>query len=213
MLEPQFFAHRSTLEVAQRLLGMELVHDSPEGTTAGIIVEVEAYMGPHDKGAHTYGGKVTPRTRAMYGPPGHAYIYLIYGMHHCLNVVSAPVGAPEAVLIRALEPTRGIELMARRRGLDLPPPDGEGYPVRWLKKLASGPGKLCQAMGINMEHYGLSLMEPPLYLRHARDPIPTSRVATGPRINIPYAEEFRDKPWRFWIRDNPHVSQSKRPTG
>ncbi|MBO8172866.1 MAG: DNA-3-methyladenine glycosylase [Bacillaceae bacterium] len=207
MITPDFFK-QETLELAKSLLGMELVHETAEGTTAGMIVEVEAYRGPLDKAAHSYGGKMTERTRAMFGPPGHAYVYFIYGMHYCMNVVSAEEGAPEAVLIRALQPVSGIRLMGKRRGLDLPEnSDIQEIPRRTLQRLTAGPARLCQAMGIDKKQYGLPLNRPPLYLRHYRDPIPKDRIASGPRINIDYAEEAKEYPWRFWIKDNPFVSK------
>jgi len=206
---PDFFK-QPTLELATSLLGMELVHETEEGTTAGLIVEVEAYMGPEDKGAHSYGGKKTRRTEVMFGPPGHAYIYLIYGMYYCFNVVSGPPGKPEAILVRALEPTEGIPLMACRRGISLDPMACHAMdkaPHRLLKALTNGPGKLCTALGITKQQYGWDLSRSPLYLRQGIGPIPPERIACGPRINIDYAEEAREYPWRFWMKDNPFVSR------
>ncbi len=219
---PDFF-RQPTLELATSLLGMELVHETAEGAAAGRIVEVEAYMGPEDKGAHSYGGKKTRRTEVMFGPPGHAYVYLIYGMYYCFNVVSGPPGKPEAILVRALEPTEGIPLMARRRKISLPSGlekvvDMPGKPsfshdalsstsLRLLKRLTNGPGKLCAALGITKQQYGWDLARSPLYLRPGRSPIHPEQIARGPRINIDYAEEAKEYPWRFWIRDNPFVSQ------
>ncbi len=198
------FWQQPTLQLARSLLGMELVRESADGVTAGMIVEVEAYRGPMDKAAHSYGGKPTERTRAMFGPPGHAYVYFIYGMHYCMNVVSAEEGIPEAILIRALEPTEGIGLMARRRGLTLTLTDGTK--LSQLKRLTNGPAKLCEAMAIDRSLYGTDLTRPPLYLRHYQDPIPDEMIRTGPRINIAYAEEAVHYPWRFWIDQNPYVS-------
>lgn len=219
---PDFFK-QPTLELAISLLGMELVHKTEQGTAAGIIVEVEVYMGPEDKGAHSYGGKKTRRTEVMFGPPGHAYVYLIYGMYYCFNVVSGPPGKPEAILVRALEPTEGIPLMAHRRGISLPPelkqgldkpaqepilrPTSGSASFRHLKTLTNGPGKLCTALGITKQQYGWDLSRSPLHLRQGIGPIPPERIACGPRINIDYAEEAREYPWRFWIRDNPFVSR------
>lgn len=202
-VSPEFFL-LPTPQLARALLGTLLVHQTPEGPAAGVIVEVEMYRGPWDKGAHSYGGRRTRRTEVMYGPPGHAYVYRIYGMHHCLNVVAAPEGAPEAILVRALEPVAGLPLMAARRGLD--PRGVEDASPRALRALASGPGRLCQAMGISLAQYGAPLWRPPLYVCHYRDPVPAHRVAQGPRIGIDYAEEARFYPWRFWISDNAFVS-------
>ena len=193
------FFRRPAEELAPALLGLELVHETPEGLASGIIVETEAYAGPEDRGAHSYGGRRTPRTEVMFGPAGHAYVFAIYGLHFCFNVVAAEPGQPQAVLVRALEPRRGVELMARRRGL----------PVTRLRDLTSGPGRLCQALAITRAQYGLPLFDPrsPLRLHHPRPPFPVTGVARGPRINIDYAGEWKDVPWRFWVAGNPHVSR------
>lgn len=202
-LAPEFFCQPTDV-LAYALLGQHVVHVTASGISAGRIVELEMYRGPDDRGAHTFGGRRTPRTAAMFGPPGHAYIYFIYGMYYCLNVVTAPSGIPEAILLRALEPVTGIELMAARRGLAVGEPGSPAY-----RNLANGPGKLTQALGIGQSLYGVPLWRPPLYLAKGV-PVPTAQVARGPRINIPYAQEARDYPWRFWIQDNPCVS---RPPG
>ncbi|MFO7262569.1 MAG: 3-methyladenine DNA glycosylase [Bacillaceae bacterium G1] len=217
------FFQRPTLELAPALLGMELVHETEDGTASGIIVEVEAYMGPEDKAAHSYGGKKTQRTEVMFGPPGRAYVYFIYGMYYCFNIVSGPPGKPEAILVRALAPAQGIPLMAQRRGVALTPEltavlDKQGSLTvsydeltaasrRLLKGLTNGPGKLCTALAITKAQYGWDLTRSRLYLRPGIGPIPPEQVARGPRINIGYAEEAIHYPWRFWIRDNPFVSK------
>ncbi|GAB7389306.1 DNA-3-methyladenine glycosylase [Bacillaceae bacterium] len=206
IVDKSFFA-QPTLTLAKRLLGMELVHEAPEGTAAGRIVEVEAYLGPEDKAAHSYGGRLTERTKVMYGPPGHAYLFHIYGMHICFNVVSGPVGKPEAILVRALEPTQGIPLMAARRRIAVLQEKDGRLKLRQRKLLTNGPGKLCQALGLTMEHYGCDLTVPPVYLRKTGEPLPDEAIASGPRINIDYAEEAREYPWRFWIKGNPFVSK------
>ncbi|HHT28697.1 MAG TPA: DNA-3-methyladenine glycosylase [Firmicutes bacterium] len=197
---PREFFQRDALQLAHDLLGCTLVHASPEGLTAGIIVETEAYRGPADAAAHTYRGKRTARTAAMYGPAGHAYIYLIYGMYECLNVVGGDIDNPEAVLIRALEPVSGVELMAQRRRVDMTKP-------RALRQLCSGPGKLTQAMGITRaEHYGIDLCGNVLYVTPGRI-IAEAQIATTPRINIDYAGEWRDLPWRYIVKDSPYLSR------
>lgn len=198
----QAFFDQPTEKLALALLGQILVHESPEGTTAGRIVEVEMYRGPGDKGAHSYGGRPTPRTKVMYGPPGYAYVYLIYGMYYCLNVVAAPTGAPEAILLRAIEPLAGWDLMARRRHLS-----GTGPTPRARAKIASGPGRLAQALGITKAYYGHPLWQAPLYIAAPDDAKGETAVCRGPRINIHYAEEARDFPWRFWICGHPSVSR------
>ncbi len=189
--------------LAQRLLGLVLVHESEAGTCAGRIVECEMYQGPHDKGAHSYGGIPTARTAVMYGPPGHAYVYLIYGMYWCFNVVSAVQSIPHAILVRALEPLDGVDTMLMRQPPSPKVPD--------IRKVASGPGKVCRALGIDRHAYGLSLWQPPLYLAHPPQPWPAYTIASGPRINIGYAEEAQHWPWRFWVDGHPAVSGPRRP--
>ncbi len=191
---PEDFA-QPTIELAQRLLGCLLVHDSPEGLTAGRIVETEAYLGPDDRGSHSFGGRLTERNRAMFGPKGHAYIYLIYGMYWCFNVVSGPLGQPQAILVRALEPVAGIELMRQRLGA------AEAS----LHSLCRGPGKLCKAMSITGELYGVPLWGDRLYLVPDK-PVAPQAVGTSHRINIAYAGEYAHKPWRFYLRGHPAVS-------
>lgn len=193
----QFF-EQSTERVARALLNLVLVHETDEGVMAGRIVECEMYQGPEDRGAHSYGGVPTPRTEIMYGPPGHAYVFLIYGMYDCLNVVTAPEGTPHAILIRALEPIEGLALMeARGRPTKHPKP-----PIR----VAAGPGKLCRALGITRVFNGHPLDKPPLYLAEPTHPWPSYHVEVGARINIDYAGDAAHYPWRFWIAGHPSVS-------
>ena len=181
-------------EIAPALLGKILVHKTSEGITSGIIVETEAYVGPDDKGAHSCGGVPTPRTAVMFGNGGAAYVYLIYGMYCCFNVVANVKDKPEAVLIRALEPLDGTELMKLRRKTDK------------LENLCSGPGKLCSALGINRSHSGTDLCKDEIYILD-RPALPKSKIAVSPRINIDYAEEYRDKLWRYFIKDSKFVSK------
>lgn len=188
-LRPSFYA-RSALEVAPDLLGKILVHVTAEGTVSGYIIETEAYMGPQDKAAHTYGGRKTKRTQAMFGPPGHAYVYLIYGMYYCFNVVVAAEGQPQAVLVRALKPKDGIELMLKRRQLK------KDLGQRKLGQLTDGPGKLCQAMAITKEQYGCNLFSSTLFITPGISVQPQD-ICTKPRVNVDYAEEWAQLPWRF----------------
>lgn len=188
---------RNTLEVAKDLIGKVLVHRTAKGIVKGRIVEGEAYMGPDDKGAHTYGGRMTERTKTMFGQGGHAYVYLIYGMYNCMNVVTREAGCPQAVLIRALEPLSGIELMKRQRGTEKE------------TALCSGPGKLCIAMGISRAQNNLDLCGEELYIEDdgwRPSPKEGREIVTGKRINIDYAGEAADYPWRFYVKGNPHVS-------
>lgn len=188
------FYLRSAEELAPALLGKILVHKTAEGVTSGIIVETEAYIGPDDKGAHSCGGVPTARTAVMFGKGGFAYVYLIYGMYCCFNVVANEKNKPEAVLIRALEPLDGIELMQTRRGTDKP------------ENLCSGPGKLCSALGITREQSGADLCKSELFILDKPE-LPKSEIIVSPRINIDYAEEYRDKLWRYFIKGNKFVSK------
>ncbi|MFC0187779.1 DNA-3-methyladenine glycosylase [Fictibacillus aquaticus] len=197
------FLSQPTLTLAKSLIGMELIHQTAEGITSGIIVETEAYKGPEDRAAHSYGDRRTKRTEVMFGPPGHIYMYFIYGMHVCFNIVSGPPGKPEAVLIRAIEPLKGIDLMKERRYSShkkLP------HPNKILLNLTSGPGKLCKAMGLGLDLYGIKLNEGPVFLKEHKK-IPASMIEAGPRINVSYAEEAAFYPWRFWLKGNPYVSR------
>jgi DNA-3-methyladenine glycosylase len=170
---PREFYARDTVAVARGLLGMRLVH----GRTAGLIVEVEAYLGLEDKAAHASRG-ITPRTRVIFGPPGHAYVYLIYGMHECLNVIAEPEGTPGCVLIRALQPVDGIPLMHRRR--------------QGQSDLAGGPGKLTQAMGISRRQNGTDLTRGPLLVEDSG--MRPGRIEVTPRIGIRHCADW---PLRF----------------
>jgi DNA-3-methyladenine glycosylase len=186
LLSRDFFA-RPTLTVARELLGQRLVRDIAGQRLSGRIVETEAYIGPQDSANHASKGR-TRRTEVMFGPPGHAYIYLIYGMHSMLNVVTEPEGFPAAVLIRALEPLENIEAMLAKRPSVRP------------AHLANGPGKLCQAFDIDrtLHNWDLTLGQK-LWLEPG-EPLPDTAVKTGPRIGIDYARlEDRQAPWRFWV--------------
>ncbi|HUI26584.1 MAG TPA: DNA-3-methyladenine glycosylase, partial [Candidatus Kryptonia bacterium] len=191
----RFFA-RDAVTLARALLGTVLVHDSRDGVTAGRIVEVEAYCGPEDRAAHSYGGRRTPRNEVMYGPPGHAYVYFVYGMHYCVNVVAAGVDRPEAVLIRALEPLVGVELMRRRRDVDHRTRDA---------MLARGPANLCRAMGIGRSLNGADLLAGPLRLERGRR-VPPTRIAAATRVGIDYAGDHAQRLWRFYDRNSAAVS-------
>jgi DNA-3-methyladenine glycosylase len=194
-LAPAFYA-RPTLRVARDLLGKILVHESAAGVTAGRIVEVEAYRGPADRAAHTAGGRRTPRNEVMWGPGGRLYVYLIYGLHHCCNVVTRGAGTPEAVLLRALEPLIGLPLMRRRRGC--------AKDVR-ESRLCQGPGNLCRALGIDLAMNGVDLVTGAVRIFEA-PPLQSTRLAKSPRIGVDYAEEDALLPWRFYVRDSPAVS-------
>lgn len=193
---PRRFYARDAVSVARDLLGSVLIHESPVGTTAGRIVEVEAYRGPEDRAAHSFGGRRTARNETMYGPPGHAYVYFVYGMHYCVNVVTAAVDEPEAVLLRALEPIEGLELVRVRRRAGARVPD---------HALARGPANLCCAMGIDRSHNGVDLLTGPLRIERSR-PLPAARIAAAPRVGIAYAGAHAARPWRFYDVTSPAVS-------
>jgi DNA-3-methyladenine glycosylase len=186
------FYERDTLTVASDLVGHVLVRRTEEGTVSGIIVETEAYLGAVDDAAHSYKGK-SDRVRVQYGPAGCAYIYMIYGMHFCLNITTGPPGVPEVVLIRALEPLSGVDLMRKRRGTDK------------LLNLCSGPGKLCRALDIGAALYGTDLCAAgALFVETGGNP---EAVISSKRIGIDYAVKTRDMMWRFTAAGNKFLSR------
>jgi DNA-3-methyladenine glycosylase len=198
-LPRRFYTRDDTLLVARQLLGQRLVVPNLDGArVSGRIVETEAYMGPEDRAAHSYGNRRTPRTETMFARGGVAYVYFIYGMYYQFNVVTNIESIPHAVLVRALEPLEGIEVMRERR----PRKDDRG--------LTSGPGKLCLAMGIDRSYNRADLLGNLIWIEAGDRNISESEIAAGPRIGIDYAGEYVSKPWRFWIRDNPYVSKTKR---
>ena len=184
---------RPSVAVARDLLGARMIHESPEGTIGGRIVEVEAYAGPEDLAAHSSRGR-TPRNAVMFGPPGHLYVYLVYGLHHCMNVVTGPGQKPEAVLIRALEIDEGMGPARARRGPR--PPDA---------RLAAGPGNVAQALGVDGTLNGADLVLGPVRIEPRSGPIPPTR--SGPRVGVDYAGPWAERPMRFWIADDTHVSR------
>ena len=190
----RFFA-RDTLTVARELLGQRLVRMLDGERLSGRIVEVEAYIGEEDQASHASCGR-TGRNAPMYSRPGHAYVYFIYGMHHCLNVVTERENYPAAVLIRALEPLEGIEVMRARRG---------GVPY---VRLTSGPARLCQALDINRRFDGADLCGPDALLFIEKNgAAPDGAAATGPRVGVRGDATALSAPWRFYIRGNRHVSR------
>ena len=178
MLGPEFFA-RDTVTVARDVLGKLLVREVAGVRLYGRLVEVEAYLGPDDLAAHSVGGRRTPRTEVMYGPPGRAYVYLTYGMHHCLNFVTRSEGLPQAVLVRAIEPGPGVGR-------------------------ASGPGLVCRALDIDRRLNGVPLAPPDLYVLD--DHAPRRRIYVTPRIGVENSGEWAGRPLRFcW--DSPYLSR------
>ena len=201
-LERSFY-ERDTLIVARELLGCILVHITPEGITRGKIVETEAYMGPEDKGAHSYKGRHTPRMDPLYKTGGFAYIYQLHGYNYCINVVTQKEDIPQAVLIRAVEPVEGLGLMAKRRKIDI-----SDAKRSKLKNLTNGPSKLCQAMNINTSQNGIDLCGDEVYITNQDGLMSNEEIVATPRIHIDYAEEYRDKLWRFLLWGNAFVSKS-----
>jgi DNA-3-methyladenine glycosylase len=188
---PREFYARPVLTVARECIGKVLVHETTEGLIGARIVETEAYRGPEDLAAHSAGGRRTKRTEVMFGPPGHAYLFLLYGMHWAFNLVAGAEGEPHAVLVRAVEPLYGASLMAARRGVSAK-----------SVTLTNGPGKLCAALGLDGSAYGLDLCASRLYLAAG----PRGAVGRSPRINVDYAGTWVKKPWRFYERGNRYVS-------
>jgi DNA-3-methyladenine glycosylase len=194
-LPREFYTRSNVLTVARDLLGKLLVVPDEDGRrVSGMIVEVEAYRGPEDRASHAYGGRRTKRTETMYREGGIAYVYFVYGMYYQFNVVCNVPDIPHAILVRALEPVEGIELMRERRHQH---PD---------HNLTNGPGKLCIALNIDRALDGADLLGDSVWIEEYQA-IPARRIAKGPRIGIDYAEGWIDKPWRFWIRDNSYVSR------
>lgn len=190
---PRSFYARDTLEVAKELLGKVLVRETPSGRLAVRIAETEAYCGPHDKACHASKG-MTDRNQVMFGEPGRAYVYFIYGMYYCLNLVTERDGYPAAVLIRAGEPVEGVDAMWNLR-----------KKAKKLGDLTSGPGRLCMALDIDRALNGADVCKRgPLYVVNG-----TSEkldIVSCKRIGVDYAGEYKDKPWRFYIKNNPFVS-------
>lgn len=179
-LDRSFYA-RDTLQVARDLIGVHLVHAAPAGLQVGRIVETEAYQGPEDQAAHSAGGRRTARTEVMFGPAGHAYVYLIYGFWHCLNVITAEEGLPQGVLLRAIEPVSGID------------------------QTTHGPGLLCRALGIDRSYSGTDLLGNSLWLEQPADQ-QRPNIARSPRIGVDYAGSWAARPWRFFDSTSPYVS-------
>ncbi len=187
---PREFYARDALTVARALLGKTLLY----GETGGVIVETEAYVGPGDKGCHAYGGRRTKRTEPLFGVAGRAYVYLIYGMYCCLNVVTGGVDEPQCVLIRALRPSLGLETMALRRG---------GKPER---ELCRGPGKLCRALAIDRALNERDVTAGDFVILEGPE-VPEADVGVSKRIGIDYAGEAKDYPWRYYVKGDPCVSR------
>jgi DNA-3-methyladenine glycosylase len=191
-LEADFFI-RDGVTVARELVGKRLVRRLDGSDVVCRIVETEAYMGPLDKASHAYKNRRSKRTEVFYRRGGYLYIYLIYGMYYCCNIIAATEDRPEAVLLRAVEPLTGIEVIQKRRT------------ARRLVDLTNGPGKLCQALDIDDRLYGYDATTGwEIWLEDSDQQF---QISAAPRVNIDYAEEYRDEPWRFYLTGNPFVSR------
>ena len=194
-LAREFYTRADTLQIARELLGKTLVVPTADGTRiSGKIVETEAYCGIEDKAAHSYNNRRTTRTETMFAVGGTAYVTFIYGMYFQFNVVAGAIDVPHAVLIRAVEPLENIELMRTRRG------------AMKDQNLTSGPGKLCVAFGIDKTYNRADLLGDQVWLEEG-EKISDEEIVVGKRIGIDYAEEYAEKPWRFWVKGNSFVSR------
>src|SRR5438132_13697644 len=194
-LPREFYTRSDVLEVARDLLGKNLVvRNRNRSRVAGIIVETEAYRGPEDRASHAYKARRTRRKETMYGIGGTAYVYFVYGMYNQFNVVTNVIDIPHAVLVRAVEPVEGLDIVRRHRA------------GRSEYELTSGPGRLCLAMGIDRGLDNADLLGNRVWIEDGIS-ISPRQIARGPRGGIDYAEEWVTKPWRFWVRDNPFVSR------
>ncbi|ERJ13595.1 DNA-3-methyladenine glycosylase [Haloplasma contractile] len=192
------FYERNTLTVAKELLGKTLVVLVDNVPVKSKIVETEAYIGPHDKAAHTYNNRRTMRTETMVLTGGHAYVYQIYGMYFCLNVTTSLKEKPEAVLIRAVEPIEHIEILKKHRKIK----------IKRERDLTNGPGKLCQALKIDKRIDGVDFVtNDGYYIEDEKSSLEAIEIISAKRIGIDYAEEYKDKAWRFYIKDNVYVSK------
>lgn len=199
MLDREFY-NRDSLIVARELLGKVLVHKINGQEISVKIVETEAYMGITDRAAHSYGGKRTPRVEVMYGGPGFAYVFIVYGMHYCFNIVTREKGNPQAVLIRAGEPIGGLDFSAKNRFKKT----YKQLTKRQVKDLTNGPGKLCKALLIDKSLNGEDLCGDKLYVEEGEDE--KFNIISSKRIGIDYAEEAKEYLWRFYIENNEYVS-------
>lgn len=181
----EFYQRDDVVLIAKDLLGKALFSTIGGTLTGGIITETEAYRGPEDRACHAYNNRRTPRTEPLFQEGGIAYVYLCYGMHNLLNAVTSTLDIPHAVLIRALQPTHGLEVMRNRRKKQAP------------SILTNGPGALCQALGITREHNTLSLTQPPLWIEETDIKLSPKHISATPRIGVDYAGEDAFLPWRF----------------
>ncbi len=196
-LSADFYQRDDVLLISRELLGKVLCTNFHGNLTSGIIVETEAYAGGTDKASHAYGGRRTKRTETMYSSGGTAYVYLCYGIHHLFNVVTNVEGVPHAILIRAIQPLDGIDIMLRRRNLK-----------NISSRLTAGPGILSQAMGISVHISGQSLLDKQIWIenREYNNPLKDFKIISSPRVGVQYAGKDVSNPWRFQVENSPWVS-------
>lgn len=199
-LDRNFFEREDVLAISKALLGKFLVSKIGGQYSSGMIVETEAYRAPDDKACHAYNNRLTNRTRTMFGNPGHAYIYLCYGIHHLFNVVTAPKGIAHAILVRAIEPVDNIDLMLIRRGFNQLKP-----------QLTAGPGVMTKALGITtlLDNTDMTSPESPIWLEDRKEIVTEDQIIASPRVGVAYAEECALWDWRFRIKNNPYSSRAK----
>jgi DNA-3-methyladenine glycosylase len=197
-LDREFYTRSDTLVIAKELLGKYLFTRLDNALTGGMIVETEAYLGATDRASHAFGGRYTDRTRMMYSLGGTAYVYLCYGIHDMFNIVTGEEGSPHAILIRAMEPTVGIEIMQARRKIH-----------QRTYRLTAGPGAMAQALGINVKHSGMDLCGDEIWLEDHEISIPDADILASSRVGVAYAGDDAGLPYRFRIRNNPWTSPAK----
>ncbi len=195
-LERSFYLNTNAVEIARNLLGKVIYSSVDKIITGGVIVETEAYKGPEDVGSHSYNGKRTVRNEMMYAEGGLVYMYICYGIHNMLNIVTGPEGSSHAVLIRALEPVTGIDVMRQRRSVF----DND-------KRLCKGPGALCKAMGLSKKHNGVSLAGDTVWIEDRGTVLTDDEIIASPRVGLNITGPYRDIPWRFYIKRNPYISR------
>lgn len=197
-LDRSFYEREDVVKISTDLLGKKLCTHIDGQYTAGIIVETEAYMAPQDKASHAYANRRTPRTEVFFGPGGFSYVYLCYGIHYLFNIVTNKAEIPHAILIRAVEPIAGQEIMATRR-----------KKAREDYSLTSGPGSLSMALGIHKKHNALDLLGDTIWLEETGIRYSGCQIIKSPRVGVAYAREWAEKPLRFRIKDNPWTSRAQ----
>lgn len=210
-LPVDFYIRPDVVQIARDLLGKVLLTEFDGARTAGRITETEAYRAPDDRACHAYSNRRTARTEVMFWQGGSAYIYLCYGIHHLFNVVTAEEGVAHAVLIRAVEPLEGVDVMARRRNLSHLDWEQHSVPnTKVLQRLSVGPGALSQALGLETKWTGQSLLaaDSPIWIEDDGCVISPATIASGRRIGVDYAGECAEWPWRFWLKYSPFVKKN-----